>query len=78
MKSSENDHTYVYVTILVKMSQNFYSKITKRYQRNFKQTNLIRILQALTERREADDHEEFEIDFYLKNDLIYHFKDDKK
>jgi hypothetical protein len=36
------------------------------------------MFQDLTKRREADDHEKFEIDFHLKNDLIYHLKNDKK
>ncbi len=36
MNSSENDRTYVYVTTLLKMSQDFRFKIKRRYQMNFK------------------------------------------
>ncbi len=33
------------------------------------------MLQSLIKRRESDDYEEFKIDFFFDNDLIYDVKD---
>jgi hypothetical protein len=77
IQNSENDLTYVYLTILMKMSSNFRSKIQKKYRRESRWTKLIKMLKSLKKRREKNSHEKFEIDFLWKDELFFH-KDRKR
>jgi hypothetical protein len=72
IEDSENDQIYAYFTILVKMSTNFRSKIQKKYQNENRWKKLTKMLKSLNERREKNTHEEFDVDFLLKNELLFH------
>jgi hypothetical protein len=39
---------------------------------------LIKMLKNLNKRRERDNHEEFELDFMLKNELLFHIKNKRR
>jgi hypothetical protein len=78
IETSESDQVYVYVTTLVKMFTKFRTKIQKEYQKKTKWMKLIKMLKNLNKRRERDNHEEFELDFMLKDELLFHVKNKKR
>ncbi len=74
---SESDQMYVYVTTLMKMFTNFRTKIQKEYQKKTTWIELLKMLENLSKRIKSD-QEKFEIDFSLKNDLLFHVKNKKR
>jgi hypothetical protein len=77
IQNSENDLTYAYFTILMKMFSDFRSKIQKKYRKESRWTKLIKMLKSLKKRREKNNHEESEVDFLWKDELLFH-KDRKR
>jgi hypothetical protein len=71
-QNSKSNQIYAYFTILIEMSTEFRDKIQKEYRKKSRWTKLIKMLKDLNERREKNNHEEFEIDFLWKNELLFH------
>jgi hypothetical protein len=78
MKCSKKDEIYAYAITLVKMFENFRFRIKKEYQMKKKWTSLMLMLENLNKRREKNLQEKIEIDFLLKNNLLFHVKDRKR
>jgi hypothetical protein len=78
MKCSKNDKIYAYAITLIEMFENFRFGIKQEYQMKEKWTSLILMLENLNKRREKNVQEEIEIDFLLKDNLLFHVKDKKR
>jgi hypothetical protein len=78
VKNSKNDQIYAYFITLMKMFEEFRTKLKDDYKENVKWKNLINMIKILNKRRQKDDYEKIEMNFALKKKLLYHVKDKKR
>jgi hypothetical protein len=78
MKCFESDQIYAYFITLVKMFEEFRIKMSENYQKKFKWKNILKMIQNLINKRESNNQKNTDIDFQLKNNLLYHFKNKKR
>ncbi len=78
VKNSKNDQIYAYVITLMKMFEEFKTKLKDDYKKDVKWKDLINMIKILNKRRQKNDYEKIEVNFALKKKLLYHVKDKKR
>ena len=81
-KNSKTDQIYIYIITFVEISLEFKKKLIDKYVKNSAWKKLKPMLKQLKKRIEkkmtSEKSSNIDIDFTLKNDLIYHVKDNKR